>query len=61
MRFLLQLMEHEVTASQLKGQLESTTQQAEEFKVSEYVFLGSLFHLRICGNRKTNAELKRCL
>ena len=30
---ILQLMEQEVVGSQLKGQLESMTQQAEEYKV----------------------------
>ena len=31
--FFFQLMEQEVVGSQLKGQLESVTQQAEEYKV----------------------------
>ena len=30
---IFQLMEQEVVGSQLKGQLESVTQQAEEYKV----------------------------
>ena len=39
----LQLMEQEVTGSQLKGQLESATQQAEEYKV----ILFSLYFLSL--------------